>query len=513
MSRKAKEKTMPKVRPYIAEPTARLFHASNADVKGIMGPIGSGKTVACCMEVFHKIVSMPAGADGVRRSKWAFIRNTYPELLSTTMQTWKDWIPDEICHIYMGSLIKGVMDFELDDGTRVNATIIFLAIDSDQDLGKLKSLELTGVYLNEASELSLAIKTTAHSRTGRYPAVIDDLEDTFWTGTIMDTNPPPDDHWWYRLAEIDRPENHEFFRQPPAILPMKRGEGADEETYWVANQGQVEGIPAAENVKWQPLGYNYWLRQVHGVDPEWCRVYLMGEYGRVITGKPVHPEYNDSMHCTMKGLTPMRGLPLILGFDFGLTPACAFMQVDPQGFLFVLDECVSDGMNLRTFLETTVLPKLRTEYGGMRYFGVGDPAGMQHGQANGDTCIQILNESGIPSIPSPDASNRFLARRDAVTVYLTRLLGGRPALLIDGKKCPVLRQGLLGAYMFKKMRTGGMKGMDMYSASPVKNFYSHICEAFQYGCLYIKEFGSGTPVDQLGGGKSRRKKLKVRHRS
>ena len=98
-------KDAPSIRPYIPELTARQFHKSNKDVRGIMGPVGGGKTVVCCMEVWSRILEMPPCRDGVRRSRWAFIRNTYPELISTTMNTWKDWVPDYICHISMSSPI------------------------------------------------------------------------------------------------------------------------------------------------------------------------------------------------------------------------------------------------------------------------------------------------------------------------------------------------------------------------------------------------------------------------
>ena len=70
---------------YTAEPTPAQFHASNAFVRGLVGPIGSGKSVACCMEVIRRGLEQAPGPDGVRRTRWAFIRQTYPELKSTTI--------------------------------------------------------------------------------------------------------------------------------------------------------------------------------------------------------------------------------------------------------------------------------------------------------------------------------------------------------------------------------------------------------------------------------------------
>jgi hypothetical protein len=474
---------VPVLRDYTPEPTARQFHKSNKDIRGIMGPVGTGKTVVCCMEVWSRILEMPPCADGVRRSRWAFIRNTYPELISTTMNTWRDWVPDSVCHISMSSPITGRMDFGLDDGTRVKAEIIFIAIDRPEEARKLKSLELTGAFLNEASELDEEVKVMAFQRTGRYPALIDGIDDDFWTGVIMDTNPPSSDHWWYRLAEKEKPDNHQFWRQPPALLPVEVGEGLEKHLEYVPNQGQAEGIPPAENVKWQKLGYNYWLRQAQGADNEWIKVYLMGEYGHLVRGRPVYPEYNDAMHLSKVNLEPMRGVPLILGFDFGLTPACAFMQQTPQGAIQLIDESVSDNMDLRRFVEEVINPKIRSRYFGMNILAIGDPAGDQRSQADGTTCMNILRECGLQSDTA--STNSFLARRDAVGYYLTKLIAGRPGILIS-PKCEFIRRGFQGEYRYREMKIGGLNGLKRYNETPDKNFYSHIMDAVQYGCLGIR---------------------------
>jgi len=477
------------VRPYVAEPTARLFHRDRADVRGLMGPVGTGKTVVCCMEAWRRILEQPPGSDGIRRSRWAFIRNTYPELISTTMKTWQDWVPDELCHINMSAPITGKMRFRLPDKTTVKAEIIFIAIDRAEDVRKLKSLELTGAFLNEASELDEQVKNMALQRTGRYPAKIDG-GDKCWTGIIMDTNPPPDDHWWHELAEVKKPVNHSFYRQPPAILPVYPKDPSDPPEY-VPNQGQVKGIPPAENVQWQSLGYEYWLRQAHGSDPEWCKVYLMGEYGSIIRGKPVYPEYSDAAHYSKEPIDVYRGLPLILGWDFGLTPACAFVQATPKGTVQIINERVSTDMELRRFVEEIVNPLIRTEYYGIPIISVGDPAGDARSQTDGRTCMNILHECGIPTIPA--STNNPIARRDAVKYYLTRMNEGRPSFKI-GPNCPVLRKAFLGEYQFKELRIGGMYGRKRYHEVPDKGFYSHISDALQYAFLQIRDgFQPGEP--------------------
>lgn len=75
---------------YHAEPTLARFHASDAFFRGVRGPLGSGKSVGCCAEVMSRILRQKAFM-GLRRSRWAIIRNTYGELKTTTIKTWMDW--------------------------------------------------------------------------------------------------------------------------------------------------------------------------------------------------------------------------------------------------------------------------------------------------------------------------------------------------------------------------------------------------------------------------------------
>lgn len=67
---------------------------SNARRRVILGPFGSGKSVACCAEIFRRAREQAPSHDGVRRTRWAIVRNTYPDLKNTTVKTWRDWWGD-----------------------------------------------------------------------------------------------------------------------------------------------------------------------------------------------------------------------------------------------------------------------------------------------------------------------------------------------------------------------------------------------------------------------------------
>lgn len=319
---------------YTAEPTAQQFHKSRDFVRGILGPIGSGKSVACIMEILSKAIEMPPGLDGIRRSRWACIRNTYPELKSTLIKSWQDWFPDSVCPIRWDVPITGNIKIaDIGDGTGLDFEAVFLAIDKPQDVKKLLSIEFTGVWLNEAKELDKAVLDMATGRVGRYPS-----KKSFgpgitpWSGVIMDTNPMDEDHWYYRLAEEERPIGYRFFRQPGAVI---------------YRDGKYYPNPAAENIKNHTNGFDYYMRQIPGKQHEWIRVYVMGDYGCVIDGRPVYPEYTDTVHCSSEvNLTPIKGSPLMLGWDFGLCYSEDTEVLTESGWKFFKD--VSDTERVAT---------------------------------------------------------------------------------------------------------------------------------------------------------------------
>jgi hypothetical protein len=447
------------------------FHKSMAMVKGIMGPIGSGKSVACVMEVLNRARSQAADRHNVRRSRWAVIRNTYPELKSTTLKTWREWIPESVCPIKFSAPIEARMNQLLPDGTTIDMEVIFIALDRPDDVKKLLSLELTGVWINEARELDKSIVDAALSRTGRYPGKRFGAGLT-WTGLILDTNPMDDDHWWYTVAELKKPKDWAFFRQPGALIKK------------VDHNGRVSGYeanPHAENVENQQLGYNYWMRLIEGADPAWVEAMVCGKYSSVFDGKPVYKDiYNDEVHVARHTLDAYEGLPLLLGWDFGLTPSCIVGQMDPMGQLRILREYLCKRGGIKQFTMDTVAPRLNADFGGIHVRSWGDPAGTAKSQADDSlSCFSMLEELGIYTVPT--ITNDFLPRRQAVIDRLTRTIDGRPAFILD-PSISKLRKGFQGGYKFERVQ---VSGEERYKDVPSKNQYSHPHDALQYLCLGI----------------------------
>ena len=312
-------------------PTLGDFHQDNSFVRGILGPLGSGKSSACSMELVLRALRQEPGPDDIRRTRWAVIRNTYPELKTTTLETWLHWVKPEVFgYPVMSSPITHKV--WLADDTYLE--VIFLSIDRPEDTKKLLSLELTGVWMNEARELPKALLDMAGGRVGRYPSQGDG--GPTWSGIIMDSNPPPNDHWWYNLAEQIQPPGYRFFRQPSGLSPI------------------------AENIPFLPGGREYYHRQLPGKTDEWVNVYVHGEYGDASDHKRVYPEFRHSVHVAPEKLETYRGLPLLIGLDFGLTPAAVIGQVSSRGQVRILGEVVAEGMGIKRFLSDRMVPVLAT---------------------------------------------------------------------------------------------------------------------------------------------------------
>jgi len=420
-----------------------------------MGPVGSSKSTACIMQMCKKAMEQKPH-NGKRQTRWLVMRNTYPELKSTTIKTFLEWMP--FVQMKYDAPITGNCSVPLPDGTVAEMEFIFLALERPDDVGRLKSFEATGAWMNEAGEMAKAILDMAAQRVGRFPAK--KRGGPTWSGVLLDTNPPDDDSWWFRIFEEEKPKGYQIWKQPGGLIER---------------DGKWEPNPDAENIENLPGGHEYYLRQVAGKTREWIRVFLGGQYGTVSTGKPVFPEYNDEVHC--KEFDTLPG-PILLGFDYGLTPACVVTQVSPRGQLLIVDELCSEDMGIRQFARDVVKPYLSTMYPRNSVQAVGDPAGMNRSQTEERTCFMELADEGIPAMPA--ITNDFVARREAVAKFLTRMTDGKPALMVH-PRAKMIRRGFNGAYNYERVL---VTGTERYKDRPNKNKYSHPMDAVQYAALH-----------------------------
>ena len=436
---------------YSGVPTIKRFALSNKRVRCLLGCFGSGKSSGCVMEIIRRANEQVQSPDGIRRSRWAVVRNSYGQLRDTTIKTFHDWFPPKIFgewrvtdHTYFITKFPGV-----------HLEVMFRALDRPDQVSNLLSLELSGAWFNEVREIPKPIIDAMDSRIGRFPSKKDVGE--FWHGIIMDTNPPDTDSWVFKTFEQIKPDDWEIFKQPSGLSIH------------------------AENIKYLPK--NYYQNLAKGKDEMYIRTYIHGQYGYMMSGKPVFGSFKDNIHVSPNILVPLKGIDLLTNFDFGLQPACVLCQITPLGQFRVLDELVSDGMGLKQFCENQLIPLLRQKYFGMNVMGYGDPSGTSRSPTDESTCFDILHspEIGLTNVvPAP--TNALVPRIGAVENFLNKMINGEPGFVLS-PNCSQLRKAMNGAYHYEK----DPKGQGEFKEVPVKNYASHISDALQYACMYVSE--------------------------
>jgi hypothetical protein len=449
-------------------PVAAQFHNDTSFVRVLKGPVGSGKSSTCCVEIVkHTMKQKPW--NGVRRARWGVVRATYPSLKTTTIKTWESWFPGHIAPMKWDTPIISRMRIkDCGDGYGMDLEVVFIAMETAQDTDKLRSLELTGAWINEGSEVPKEVFDMVTQRVGRFPPKREG--GPVHPCVIMDTNPPDDDSYIYKFDE-DKPQGFAFFHQPGGL------------TMRVENGKAIyEPNPDAENVFNLPQGYAYYQNMLAGKTDDWIKVFVLGQYGTTADGKPVYPEYNDKTHVAPEELTVNPGLPIYLGWDFGLTPSCIIGQISAKGQLLILEELVAEDMGIRQFATDVVKPVLLNKYQRNKFISVGDPAGMNRSQTDERTCFQELFEAGIATEPAN--TNDFIPRRESVAFYLNRMASGEPGFLLS-PNCKTLRKGFIGGYRYERLKVAG----ERYRDRPVKDKFSHPHDALQYLCLKARDGG------------------------
>ena len=72
---------------FSTSPTVWEFLNSNSFVRGLIGPVGSGKSYASAAEIMIRAVKQKVSPrDGIRYSRFAIVRNSYPMLRTTTLK-------------------------------------------------------------------------------------------------------------------------------------------------------------------------------------------------------------------------------------------------------------------------------------------------------------------------------------------------------------------------------------------------------------------------------------------
>jgi len=509
------------------------------DIKIMKGPVGSGKTTMLVQEMFAIALNQePSPHDNIRYTRPVLLRNTYAELKTTTIETWKEIFPEDRFgniggtppisqHIRIpprvdgkGGMIPGI-----------DCQVFFLALDQPNDIRKLLSLNVSHIGFNEMREFNEDIVLAAWDRVGRFPNRGEGKHGVECTRPCMigDTNPPDEDHWMYKwefggaddLNGGKAVKSLKFYNQPAAVIDVTGVTKSDiQQKYFSGENDSVQQAavrkhneqyvakekaagkpidlyeqiivsgrnyivnPLAENIPNLPT--NYYKKKIPFNDLDRIRVYYESKYGVVGHGKPVIPEYNDEL-MSVEDLPVLEGVDLIIGADVGggtLSPSAIIGQRHPRGIVLIHAEVVCFNMGVEEFANQVNQTMMELFPGRTLGTGWGDPAGIKRDEIYEVIVFNHLISKGIPMKGAP--TNDIKVRIESIKSPMLRFIDGKHGFLIN-KRCTVLRAGLAGKWVFKRLQVAGA---ERYADKPDKGKYSHVCDALGYFNMGTGEFNA-----------------------
>jgi hypothetical protein len=409
----------------------------------LVGPRGEGKTEAGIMAMtFHASLQDKA----YRPMPWVVIRDTWANLERTTLKSLKQPRPGSFA-----ASIRSRLEFK-NGGKQVVLPgyweAFLFGIDSIGDLDNLQSLQLAGLWLEEAA-----------------PAANDDIgggvgEDAWAIGISSLRHPvttnrraqitenyPDEDHWtWQRFSE--------------------------------QRIGRLFRIPRGEN-KHIDQDYRDNMARALANRPDLMARLVEGRPAQVTIGEAVTPEYREDTHRSKNDLDPIPRLATYRFWDGGLNPTCVFAQVTPRGFFVVLDTLRGENIGMKQLINNQVKPLIARRYGEItEWLDYGDEALKTPEQSSSEeTAAKVINnELGTHYHGGVQG---WKARREAWKDLLTRMIDGRPMFQISRHE-RILHRALNGGWHYYKDAAG-----KVLKDKPVKDLNSHPGDAVSHGIAKI----------------------------
>lgn len=457
-------------------PIAGQFCLDNSEVAAVMGPVGSGKTTAAILRVGrHAFEQRPY--EGCARTRFAVVRNTGPQLVDTTMRSWFKLFPsDGKYRKYVSTTKTQIWHFH-PKGFKypIHSEIIFRALDDEDDVANLLSLEVTGFLFNELREINTQILAHAGRRAGRYPGA--DLGGCTWRGWFGDTNPWAATSDLHEMFVASPRDGYKFFKQPGGL--EKDAENLEN----LEQTSETLALPWNDERR-REQGRTYYLNAARDYNASDKAMFVDCKYGASRSGKPVYVSYDDNAHCKPFELlktTERHGakpyVPLLIGYDnTGRNPAALIAQRTDAGQWRWRYEFIGEGMGMKQHA-AELARFLAEKIPDFRILKITcDPAGAAKGADDLD--MRMVIQRQFPGVTVVNArTNDPSTRIEAVDGALRRMINGEPAVLIH-PDCKILRTACLSKYQYRKLK---MAGEERYTETPDKiTPYADIADAAQY---------------------------------
>jgi len=329
-------------------PVADAFVRSRAFICGIIGPVGSGKTMAALQKGLRLAAQQKGvmNAQGVliRKARIGVIRESYPSLDSTTLKSWFRIVPETEGH-YSGKApythtFRKVLRRE---GNRKTGAVLeindveyeFRAIGEQSVEEACRGWEVNAVIIDEADLQPASLVAFLTGRVGRFsdldPSLVVDPQ------IILSLNMPDIENHVYQLLFDESKDALGLTDEEAAILQETLGDRPLIERF--VQPGGRE--PDAENLHNLPGGRGYYVLQVA------ANRHTPGYVDRMVDNKPVPIQHGQAVNAGFvytRHVTPVqwdRQRKLIVGVDQGLFAAAVFLQRDWNGSIRTLGEVVN----------------------------------------------------------------------------------------------------------------------------------------------------------------------------
>jgi hypothetical protein len=383
---------------------------------------------------------------------WAVVRDTWTNLERTTLRS--------LLYPHPGSFEEQLKPYlKVSEGGRIVEfpgfwTAMFFGVDTLDDLNKLQSMQLGGLWIEEPAPAAATDIGGGLDENVLKVGITSLRHPCDYQTAQVTSNYPDEDHWSWRRFWLEKKKNRMCYR-----------------------------IPSGENPH-LPKEYRSNMREALKDDPGLLARLVLGEPGFVVQGVAVTPEYESLKHKSFLDLQPVEGVRGYRFWDGGHNPTCIVAQITPGNRLNVLESFVGEGIGMSQLIEEYVGPAMKNRYGMIKdWEDTGDPNLMSKDQGDIRRSPAWFIESLLDAsyIPGPV---RWETVSTGVKAALQKRVDGLPWVQIS-KSEYYLSKGLRGGWHYRKSPTGQL------SSKPVKNIYSHPCDAFAHGCCYLLEMGEG----------------------
>ncbi|MEA3053548.1 MAG: hypothetical protein QOG72_2451 [Sphingomonadales bacterium] len=483
-------------------PVAAEFLQSRAFICGIIGPVGSGKTLTALQKGLRVGALQGGKVDdkGVtwRTARVGVIRESYPNLEANTLKSWWNIVPEEEGKFswkapYVHSFRKVLRrEGGQRDGRPIDVLdmqVEFRAIGDRSVEEVTRGWEVNAVIVDEFDLQPPDLVSFLSGRVGRFssldPSLVVDPQ------IILSLNAPYTDNHAYKLliekdlGELDDPELIAALEGRPLVECFIQPGGRE---------------PDAENIHNLRGGRGYYVLQAaankHRVG--YVERMLDNKFVPMQHGQPVNPGFKYSEHVRADlEWDPRR--KLIVAVDQGLFAAAVASQRTVMGQLRTLRETVlmrEEGKSLLKIGPTTFgqmvrqmlndnFPDLRPEM--LRV--VADPAAFAADDREDNEQDWILAFRTALNIGRrrddhwfvrvhKAKSNRQALRNEAIW----RALAERDGYAVH-PSCKHLIRGHLGGYHYRKAELPAASGEVRGHLEIADTIYTHVCDAEQYAAL------------------------------